>query len=273
MSYFDQFLQQKSASNPNGLFSKPTAGAQPTGTISGAASQNMTQAASSVPTGQAATLAQQGTPTAAAAAGPMGALASQVSKPQQGPGADWANKFKKTSGIVHGIGGVSGAMGAIGHAIPMLSDKQSKEKITQLENELQKTYAALGGAQSPKPDVKAPDTAALDRAAGYSGFDPGAGIYRGVGSYGYEYKDPNAQGAAPGKQSGPMADELKGLPGVVKPGADGMDRVDTGRLSLNNASAIGQHQRDIDDLKAKLAAIDPETGMDLEAEYPDVGSP
>lgn len=251
MSFFDQFLTEKSASNPNGLFSKPTAGAQ--GTVSGAASQNMMGAAQSMPTGQAASLAQQGSPPMAERPQPQ----VQGLKPVTGPGANWANNFMKTRSMGNQIGV---GLAAGGRMPMMLSDKQSKAKITELENELQKTYAALGGAQSPQPNVRAPDTNALDRAAGY----------RGVGSYGYEYKDPNAPGAAPGKQSGPMAQELQSLPGVVQQGPDGMKRVDTGRLTLNNASAIGQHQRDIDQLKAQLAAIDPETGMDLEAEYPTV---
>jgi hypothetical protein len=107
---------------------------------------------------------------------------------------------------------------------------------------------------TPRRKLRTPDTAALDRSAGY----------RPVGTYGYEYKNPNAPGAAPGPQSGPMADELKGLPGVVKPGPDGFDRVDLGRLSLNNASELGQHRRELDDkadrsevekLRRQLAAL------------------
>jgi hypothetical protein len=135
------------------------------------------------------------------------------------------------------------------------SGGESDARIRELEDELQRTHAALGGAPSAVyPTPQAPDEEALDRSAGY----------RPVGTYGYEYKDPGAPGAAPGPQSGPMADELKGLPGVVKPGPDGFDRVDLGRLSLNNASELGQHRRELDDkadrsevekLRRQLAAL------------------
>jgi hypothetical protein len=131
------------------------------------------------------------------------------------------------------------AMGAIG----ALSDEQSKTKIRELESELQRTYSALGGG-SATGDVHpgAPDTAALDRA------------YSHPGGYSYDYKDPSTPGAAPGRQSGPMAHELKALPGVVQPGADGLDRVDTNRLSLTNASEIGNLRRELDALNGRIAS-------------------
>jgi hypothetical protein len=73
----------------------------------------------------------------------------------------------------------------------------------------------------------------------------------------YEYKPEfaGAQGTAPGPQVGPMSRDLKGIPGVVKPGPDGMDRVDTSRLSLANASATGENAREIAALRKRLDAL------------------
>lgn len=140
-----------------------------------------------------------------------------------------------------GLGGAAGAaMGAMGG---MMSDERSKEKIRTLEDELQRTYAALGGGPSTgNVQPEAPDTAALDAA------------YRKPSSNSYEYKDPTAPGAAPGRQAGPMADELKGLPGVVSPGPDGMDRVDTGRLTMTNASEIANLRREMDALTGRIGS-------------------
>lgn len=88
---------------------------------------------------------------------------------------------------------------------------------------------------------------------------PSVGDFSKAGSYGYEYKDPGAAGAAEGDNVGPMASELKGIPGVVKPGPDGMDRVDTGRLSLANAGQTGENVRDIEKLRRRLDALQAAT--------------
>lgn len=62
-----------------------------------------------------------------------------------------------------------------------------------------------------------------------------------AGSYEYEYKNPKADGAAPGRHSGPMAQELP--KSMLKRGDDGLLRVDIGRLALSLASAMGDVQR------------------------------
>lgn len=73
---------------------------------------------------------------------------------------------------------------------------------------------------------------------------------RGAGSYSYQY----APGAGDsGSHVGPMAQELESLPGVVQTGPDGLERVDTGRLSLANAAATGDTQRRVDRLEQMLA--------------------
>lgn len=186
----------------------------------------------------------------------------------------------RVSGVGQAIGAVAGMVG--------LSDRRSKERITELEDELARTYAALGGAGGVKPSIS-PDEKRrmlgdIDDAArentDYLGEDdhqafgtplrepavyPTVGTgreqadlaanYRPVRAYGYDYKDPSMPGAAPGRQSGPMADELKGLPGVVKPGPNGMDYVDEGRLTMTNASELGQQRRELDELRKKLDAL------------------
>jgi hypothetical protein len=71
----------------------------------------------------------------------------------------------------------------------------------------------------------------------------------------YRYKDPNAPGAGEGEFSGGMADEYRGIPGVVQPGADGMDRVDAGRLAMSTAPVVGKHEREIARLNERLNAL------------------
>jgi hypothetical protein len=118
----------------------------------------------------------------------------------------------------------------------MMSDERSKKRIQELEN-LNEQYSALLDTPAATANVRpqAPPTADLDRS--------NARALGEAGSYSYEYKDPGAPGAAPGRQAGPMAQELEGIPGVVKPGPDGFKRVDTGRLALATASATGDQER------------------------------
>jgi hypothetical protein len=143
--------------------------------------------------------------------------------------------------MMRGLGGASPTMMA---GLSALSDEDSKTKIRELEGELARTYAALGGGPSTgNVQPQAPDTAGLDSA------------YRRAGSYSYEYKDPSLPGAAPGRQAGPMADELKGIPGAVSTGPDGFDRVDIPRMTMANASQTGTNTRDIDELRREMDAL------------------
>ncbi len=73
--------------------------------------------------------------------------------------------------------------------------------------------------------------------------------------YQYDYKDPGAPGAAPGRQLGPMAQDLEKTPAgasTVTTGPDGKKAIDTGRLSLVNTSAISEQQKRIDQLEQLL---------------------
>jgi hypothetical protein len=159
-------------------------------------------------------------------------------------------------------GAVRGAMGPVGGMQParpqpspvgkaagmmggLMSDKRSKDRIAELEG-IKHRYEALLDGESERPSQSE-----LDRARDFEK----------VGSYEYEYKDPREPGAAPGRHVGPMAHELRNLPGVVERGPDGMDRVNPDRLSLANASATGELAREkadrseLEALTARLSAL------------------
>lgn len=121
----------------------------------------------------------------------------------------------------------------------------SPEDEAELEL-LRRDVEALGG--DPNSILARAQADVAPRAAG-------APEFRDVGTYNYDYRNPGAQGAAPGSQAGPMADELRGLPGVVKPGPDGFDRVDPARLSLTNASATGELAREVEALRKDVATL------------------
>lgn len=151
-------------------------------------------------------------------------------------------------------------MGAAGGMGAMMSDERSKKRIAELED-LNDQYASLLDTPAATANVKpkAPPTADLDRS--------NARALGEAGSYSYEYKNPNAPGAAPGRQAGPMAQELERIPGVVSPGADGLKRVDTGRLALATASATGDQERRLRQLEEDREALsdDEELSRELAA--------
>jgi hypothetical protein len=133
----------------------------------------------------------------------------------------------------------------------MMSDARSKERIRELED-LNDTYASLlDGPATAKPTPRAPNVSALDRAHGEQ--------FRDAGSYEYSYKDPSH---GEGRFAGPMAHELKRIPGVVKPTPEG-DKVDPGRLSLATASVVGEHERELNDIRDDYEAL-----LDRNVEYP-----
>jgi len=172
----------------------------------------------------------------------------------------------------------------------MSSDARSKEKIRELKTENKALSSALSAYGEPKvdfafgtneeedagrrvdfdfganeparagsfvrPNVKAPPVADLDRAYERSQYDIAIGDpydLRPAKPYTYEYKDPKAPGAKPGKQTGPMAQDLEHLPGVVQQTPQGK-MVDTQRLTAVNASALGEQQKRLDRLEARLEA-------------------
>lgn len=137
---------------------------------------------------------------------------------------------------------MAGAAGSMGAAGMMMSDEHSKKRIAELEGELERTYAALGGGPAAAPRPQAPPTEQLDQA------------YREPGSYSYDYKDPSMPGAAPGRHVGPMAQELTNIPGVVEKTPNGL-AVNTGRLTLANTSEVANQRRELDELERQVAAM------------------
>jgi hypothetical protein len=136
----------------------------------------------------------------------------------------------------------------------MSSDRRTKDKVKKLDGEFARTYEALGGAPATagvrSRDV---DTDALDAAQRAPEVD-----LRPAQGYSYEYKNPDRPGAGAGRFSGPMAQDLERSPataGTVFSGPDGTKRVDPGRLTMVNTSAISEQQRRIDELSAQLEAL------------------
>jgi hypothetical protein len=162
-------------------------------------------------------------------------------------------------------GGLSAMQGAAG----LMSDRHSKERIAELDDELEKTYAALEEARAEYPATGTPHH--LD-----DEFQkPSASSFE----YKPEFRD--RPGAGRGRFAGPMTDELKGIPGVVSRGADGMERVNEPRLTMANTSQIGNltrqmrsaqqqgsvTQAELDRLREQLDALegDPDAVLDRAA--------
>jgi hypothetical protein len=186
------------------------------------------------------------------------------------PGGGFSERLKGMLGGLSGqpasaagpgaaLGSQNLAQRASGAGLALLSDRESKARIRELESELDRTYEALEGTRAEYPETGAPDN--LDEA------------FTRPTSNEYEYRNPRAPGAAPGRQVGPMADELRGIPGVVSRGADGMDRVDAPRLTMANTSQIANltrgkaDRREIDQLQEQLDALgdNPDAVLDRAA--------
>lgn len=129
-----------------------------------------------------------------------------------------------------------------------MSDERSKERIRELES-VNEQYRALLDERPEYPTTAGPNTGALD-------------AHRPAGGYEYSYRDPSMPGAGPGRFSGPMSHELKGMPGVVQQGPDGYERVDTGRLALNNTSAIAETVRRDDKQDRALSEMAEALGIE-----------
>lgn len=79
---------------------------------------------------------------------------------------------------------------------------------------------------------------------------------RDVPSYEYEYKDTSLPGTAPGKQVGPIAQDIeRAIPGATIDTPNGK-MVDPGRTVLPLLSAVGEQQERIDRLEAMLGKGD-----------------
>lgn len=150
------------------------------------------------------------------------------------------------------------------------SDQHSKTRIRELESQLEALSGAPQQRQAPPTARFAPeqpDTARLDA---YRGNDQAPAIdLRPARGYEYEYLDPNMPGAAPGRHTGPMAQDLLKSPATaatVQDSPTGL-QVDTPRLTMVNTAAISEQQRKNDDLQAQLDALSAGNGGYSPAPY------
>lgn len=90
-----------------------------------------------------------------------------------------------------------------------------------------------------------------------------ADAFRPLSSSSYFYRDPSAIGAEPGRQYGPMAQQLEQTPAgatAVTQMPNGQKGIDTGRLALLNASATSDMMRRLDRLEGRRPAPQPAYG-------------
>jgi hypothetical protein len=93
--------------------------------------------------------------------------------------------------------------------------------------------------------------------AGESSDSDALDAFANAPGYSYEYKDPGAPGAAPGRHFGPMAQDLERTPAgasVVEEGPDGRKMVNAPRLTMLEASAISALTDKIQKLEARIGA-------------------
>jgi hypothetical protein len=128
-----------------------------------------------------------------------------------------------------------GIMDMAGGAMSMMSDRRAKTLETENATLREALRAATGATESRGPAVD------LRQAPGYA----------------YRYKDPNAPGAAPGPQIGPMAQDLErtAARGAVIDTPRGK-MVDGGRLALTTAAAVGEEQRRTDQQDERISGLE-----------------
>jgi hypothetical protein len=150
----------------------------------------------------------------------------------------------------NGVNGGQGPDSTHAHR-PTADEMAARAPMRAAATPMQQRYLG-GGAVSGanRPELKAPDTDALDAAS--------LDTVRNSPASFYDYKDPGAPGADAGRHYGPMAQDLAKTPAgasaVVKQ-PDGSLGVDTGRLALVHNGAIAEQQKQLDSLSAQLDAI------------------
>lgn len=175
---------------------------------------------------------------------------------------DWMSKIWNTPKVSSDIRGKTDIVA---------SDAHSKTRIQQLETQL----AALSADSPPTASFapQQPDTASLDQAYAREQNAPAVDL-RPAQGYEYSYKDPHAPGATPGRQVGPMAQDLLATAarGAVHNSPSGL-KVDTPRLTMVNTAALSEQQRKTQELEQQLAALQaPQAPAYRASLYPQPGA-
>lgn len=135
-------------------------------------------------------------------------------------------------------------------------DRARRAGIDSDQSDFNTSYGPQLGALPVRRDLgAAPDAMPTARFLDYqpptARFDDMQPDLRGVPNYSYQYRDPHAPGAAPGRQLGPMAQDLEANPATAHLVHDTPNgkMVDTGRAAMLALPAIGEQQRRLDKLE------------------------
>lgn len=153
-----------------------------------------------------------------------------------------------------------GMTAGLGSAALMMSDIRNKRRIrpeqgipNQISPLLSSGVGSLTDAMKARSAESEAQALSDKRTAQSSGAAALAAAEAAPG-YSYEYKDPKN---GEGRYVGPMAQDLEKTPAgrsVVEDGPNGK-QIDTARLSLVNTAAVSEQQREIDELRRHLAAL------------------
>jgi hypothetical protein len=126
------------------------------------------------------------------------------------------------------LGGLTGKAGG-GRQQPQAAAPATTETLERL-----KQIAAMNN-QRGLGSISGPDAVQMTQQA------PG---------YSFQYRNPGQPGMPPGQQFGVMTQDLKKTPAgrsVVQEGPDGVERVNTPRLTMQNTAAIGELANRLDE--------------------------
>jgi len=138
--------------------------------------------------------------------------------------------------MMGGGGGGGSMMGMIGGMMGGGGQKKEPPKFEAYQPSPELTRLQEIARENQSRGLQAPAVQMAQQAPGYS----------------FQYRNPSAQGAAPGQQFGVMAQDLERTPAgrsIVVQQPNGTKMVDTGRLSMQNTAAIGELGNEIEQLK------------------------
>lgn len=126
----------------------------------------------------------------------------------------------------------------------------SDERAKALEAELDRYRAVFGGPSAPRPELRRPDTSALD--AAYGAEREAVREAASIPAYRFRYKEPFAQQYGSEPRVGVMAQDLERSPltaASVRERPDGLKTVDTGQLTMSNTATLSEVAREIEDIR------------------------